>query len=72
VECDKGDRYGAGFNNEFDVSGSGSPRCTDILTNNLLRVNAHSCKFNHDIKKYLDAKDKDIGDRCVNFENTGE
>ncbi|KAG9063652.1 tRNA-dihydrouridine(47) synthase [NAD(P)(+)]-like protein [Linnemannia hyalina] len=31
-----------------------------------------SCKFNHDIKKYLDAKDKDIGDRCVNFENTGE
>ncbi|KAF8948962.1 tRNA-dihydrouridine(47) synthase [NAD(P)(+)]-like protein [Haplosporangium gracile] len=31
-----------------------------------------SCKFNHDVKKYLDAKDKDIGDRCVNFENTGE
>ncbi|KAF9921816.1 tRNA-dihydrouridine(47) synthase [NAD(P)(+)]-like protein [Linnemannia zychae] len=31
-----------------------------------------SCKFNHDIKKYLDAKDKDIGTRCVNFENTGE
>ncbi|KAF9178275.1 tRNA-dihydrouridine(47) synthase [NAD(P)(+)]-like protein [Haplosporangium sp. Z 767] len=34
--------------------------------------NGDSCKFNHDIKKYLDAKGKDIGDRCVNFEKFGE
>ncbi|KAF9364497.1 tRNA-dihydrouridine(47) synthase [NAD(P)(+)]-like protein [Mortierella sp. NVP85] len=31
-----------------------------------------SCKFNHDIKKYLDAKDKDLGNRCPNFEILGE
>lgn len=42
------------------------------LTDTCLRTVTDSCKFNHDIKKYLDAKDKDIGDRCVNFENTGE
>ncbi|KAF9966618.1 tRNA-dihydrouridine(47) synthase [NAD(P)(+)]-like protein [Mortierella alpina] len=34
--------------------------------------NGESCKFTHDIKKYLEAKDKDIGDRCVNFEKFGE
>ena len=43
-----------------------------MLTDSCLRIVTDSCKFNHDIKKYLDAKDKDIGDRCVNFENTGE
>lgn len=43
-----------------------------MLTDGCLRIATDSCKFNHDIKKYLDAKDKDIGDRCVNFENTGE
>ncbi|KAG0245759.1 hypothetical protein B0O80DRAFT_402936 [Mortierella sp. GBAus27b] len=31
-----------------------------------------SCKFNHDVKKYLSAKDKDLGDRCPNFELYGE
>ncbi|KAF9199872.1 tRNA-dihydrouridine(47) synthase [NAD(P)(+)]-like protein [Haplosporangium sp. Z 27] len=31
-----------------------------------------SCKFNHDIKKYLDAKEKDLGDRCPNFDIYGE
>ncbi|KAF9979529.1 tRNA-dihydrouridine(47) synthase [NAD(P)(+)]-like protein, partial [Modicella reniformis] len=31
-----------------------------------------SCKLNHDIKKYLDAKDKDLGNRCPNFEIYGE
>ncbi|KAI1308008.1 tRNA-dihydrouridine(47) synthase [NAD(P)(+)]-like protein [Mortierella claussenii] len=31
-----------------------------------------SCKFTHDIKKYLDAKEKDLGDRCPNFDLTGE
>ncbi|KAG0301583.1 tRNA-dihydrouridine(47) synthase [NAD(P)(+)]-like protein [Dissophora globulifera] len=30
------------------------------------------CKFNHDIKKYLEAKDKDLGERCVNFDLLGE
>ncbi|KAG0198983.1 tRNA-dihydrouridine(47) synthase [NAD(P)(+)]-like protein [Mortierella sp. GBA30] len=34
--------------------------------------NGDSCKYTHDIKKYLEAKDKDIGDRCVNFEKFGE
>ncbi|GJJ70181.1 tRNA-dihydrouridine synthase 3 [Entomortierella parvispora] len=31
-----------------------------------------SCKFNHDIKYYLEHKDKDLGDRCVNFDIYGE
>ncbi|KAF9093352.1 tRNA-dihydrouridine(47) synthase [NAD(P)(+)]-like protein [Mortierella sp. AM989] len=31
-----------------------------------------SCKFNHDIKKYLEAKEKDLGDRCPNFDIYGE
>ncbi|KAF9290079.1 tRNA-dihydrouridine(47) synthase [NAD(P)(+)]-like protein [Mortierella antarctica] len=31
-----------------------------------------TCKFNHDIKKYLDAKGKDLGEKCVNFEIYGE
>ncbi|KAG0318794.1 tRNA-dihydrouridine(47) synthase [NAD(P)(+)]-like protein [Dissophora globulifera] len=30
------------------------------------------CKFNHDIKKYLEAKDKDLGERCVNFDLLGD
>ncbi|KAI9235604.1 MAG: hypothetical protein BYD32DRAFT_420720 [Podila humilis] len=30
------------------------------------------CKFNHDIKKYLDAKGKDLGETCVNFQIYGE
>ena len=31
-----------------------------------------SCKFTHDIKKYLEAKEEDLGDRCPNFDLYGE
>ncbi|KAF9911699.1 tRNA-dihydrouridine(47) synthase [NAD(P)(+)]-like protein [Lobosporangium transversale] len=31
-----------------------------------------SCKFNHNVQKYLEAKGKDLGDRCPNYELTGE
>ncbi|KAI7817494.1 tRNA-dihydrouridine(47) synthase [NAD(P)(+)]-like protein [Gamsiella multidivaricata] len=31
-----------------------------------------SCKFTHDVKKYLEAKGEDLGDRCPNFEIYGE
>ncbi|KAF8933877.1 hypothetical protein EDD21DRAFT_158597 [Dissophora ornata] len=30
------------------------------------------CKFNHDIQKYLEAKDKDLGERCYNFDVYGD
>lgn len=29
------------------------------------------CKFDHDLDAYLKNKEKDLGDRCVNFERFG-
>ncbi|CAG8433438.1 1779_t:CDS:10 [Diversispora eburnea] len=31
-----------------------------------------SCKFDHDLDAYLKTKEKDLGDKCVNFENSGK
>ncbi|KAF9435668.1 tRNA-dihydrouridine(47) synthase [NAD(P)(+)]-like protein, partial [Entomortierella beljakovae] len=31
-----------------------------------------NCKLTHDVKAYLEAKEKDLGDRCLNFDLLGE